>query len=68
MKRQTYKLIVETIQLSAVMLAVLAITLLFTAISRAFNPEARESLRDEMQIGQMQDYHQSQDKVNFIYY
>lgn len=68
MKKQTYKLIVEAIQLLAILLAVIAITIVFTAISRALNPEARESLQDEIQIGRMQDYHQSQDKVNYVYY
>lgn len=68
MKRQTYRLIEETIQLTAIMLSVIALTMLFTAISRALDPEKRESLRDERQIGSMQDYQQTQNRVNFIYY
>ncbi|HCO67488.1 MAG TPA: hypothetical protein DIT04_07015 [Dysgonomonas sp.] len=68
MKRQTYNLLKEGFQLLVIILAVVFITLTFSIISKMKSLQAQEALLDEIQTGRMEQYHRSQQKVNFIYY
>jgi len=68
MKKQTYKLLVQALQLLAVIFAVLLITALFSLISRICDPAPQEALKDEMQINEMQNYQSSEGRTDIIFF
>jgi len=68
MKKQTYKLIREAVQLMTVIVAVVFLTLGFYVLSRMLVKEPSESVEDDSQLLEMQSYHQLQGRANIIYF
>ena len=68
MEKQTFRPIQEGLQLSAIVLVVTIINIAFAILNQALFPENGETLRDNIQIGEMQDYQISQENINTVYY
>ncbi len=68
MKKQTYKLIQETVRLLAVIGIVIALSLMFYALTRILEPRSIEASEDEAQTEEMRNYHRSQQKNTSLHF